>query len=120
MHSIPRLGLRRCAQIGRNTLRGLHIESLPQDWADPSQVRSASRDQGSAADSANKGRNVRQLGAKEELVCEKRSATQTIIHSTGKGGGLPSRPVRACRERSAHGASRQWEYLDKARWNSMD
>src|ERR1700674_143256 len=120
MRRIHGPGLHSFAQTGRNTLRRDHFQSLPQDWPEQSEVPSEASSQGGTTDLARKRRKVRQPETKEELVCEEFSPTKTFVHTTGKGGRGPSRSIRARRQRSAAGASQQWEYIHKTRWNSMD
>src|ERR1700693_1446848 len=120
MHRIYGPGLPRSAQIGRNPLRRDHFQSLCQDWPELGEISSEVSSQRRTADIASKRRKVRQQGTKEVLFCEDFSPTKTFVHSTCKGGSVPSCTIRANRQRSAASASQQREYIHKARWNSMD
>src|ERR1700739_3374977 len=109
MHRLHGLGLHRFAQTGRNTLGRDHFQSLPQDWPEQSEVQSEVSNPRHTTDIANKRRKVRQRGTKEGLVCEQCSPTKAFVHTTRKRGCVPSRFIGATWERSAAGASRQWE-----------
>jgi len=80
MASHPWAWLPSRAQIGRNTLRRDHFQSLGQDCRHRASLKRSIKPK-THYGYCSKRTNVRQPGTKEELVCEEFSQTKTFVHT---------------------------------------